>query len=193
MKFKSLVITLYCSLFIFSIIVPAIAKTEKKIQGESESKNIRNKEYGYKQFSPSLINIWWKKKGVVNIGGYATDVYVMFKPNGIISYIFQNSNRKIYRDNTYNYSNNILLEENPKSGKSILSNIKWISNDEFVITIISDSIHPERNGSKIWYSRHRQLNNASKPLPFINEDTIRIIREQDNLIRRNPIVLPPRK
>ena len=148
MKLKSLLAIVSCTAIALSISLPSIAETVKDSKVESTSIGIGNKDYRNKQFTPSIVGSW---KSVVNEHNKVSEIYVTFGSNGTFKVVSQPSG---YDGNgVWSYSDGYLTEHyTGKENPNAPAPIKWISNDEFIITIV-DNGNPYYEGAQRRYYR----------------------------------------
>ena len=155
MKLKSLLAIVSCTAIALSISVPSVAETVKESQIKLEIAGIGNKDYRNKQNAPSMVGNW--KSSVKDNEFRHTDpqeIYMDVKSDETVAYAFRREGRADgFNNSTYKYAptkeTNVgaLVTKNTQ-GTVYISAIKWISNNEFVLTLIKDSREPHRNGLK---------------------------------------------
>ena len=152
MKLKSLLAIVSCSAIALSISVPSIAETVKDSKVESASIGIGNKDYRNKQSTPSIVGSWVSS---VNNNEYRhlnpMEIYWDIKSGGTTTFAFRPKSGDNFSETTYKYTpaknaSGIWVEKGNEQGETFVAVIKWISYNEFVLTLIKDSLRPERNG-----------------------------------------------
>ncbi|MEO1692869.1 MAG: hypothetical protein AAFR63_15295 [Cyanobacteria bacterium J06631_6] len=161
MKLKSLLAIVSCSAIALSISLPSVAETVRDSKVESGSIVIGNKDYRNKQSTPSIVGSW-KSSVVDNEYKHVnpTEINIDIKSDNTIIYAFQTKKGNSFRNHTYKYSyapneTGIWIQK-PSEGTTTISSIKWISDNEFVQTLIKDSGHPERSGLQRRYIRQQK-------------------------------------
>lgn len=156
---KSLFATLSCTALIVGIGLPGISETLKDIHTQPQSIGIGNKEYGNKQNASSMAGSW---KSSVRDNEYKhlrpTEIYLDVKSDGTTTYAFREINQNKFvspHNTTYKYSNGIWVQKLP-SGSTTISSIKWISDNEFIQTLLQDTLNSERNGLQRRYIRQQE-------------------------------------
>ena len=146
MKLKSLLTIVSCAAISVSITVPSIAEILEDSKITSQSSGIQNKDYRNKQSISSIVGGW---KALVN---EIVNIYFNVRSDGRYDSIFQFNGESRSRSGTWEYSNNVLTtwtEDRKFEGQGT---IKWISNDEFILTIV-DNGDPYYEGVQRRYYR----------------------------------------
>ena len=160
MKLKFLSALVAGSATALTIGIPSIAETVKESQIKLEPTGIGNKDYRNKQSTPSIVGSW---KSSVNDNEYSKtdpqEIYWDIDSNGRTTIMFRREGqRDNFNNSTYQYaptkkSNLGAFTSKNSQGTTFLSAIKWISRDEFVLTLINDSNAPHRRGIQRRYVR----------------------------------------
>ncbi|MCC0179177.1 hypothetical protein I4641_19615 [Waterburya agarophytonicola K14] len=136
-----------------SISVPSVAEIVKDSQIKLETTNIQNKDYRNKQSTPSMVGSW--KSGVEDNENRYVDpqeIYMDIKSDGTTTYAFRREGKADgFANGPYQYTSvdsqsGILVEGDEDQGRTFETTIKWISNNEFILTLIKDSHASHRNG-----------------------------------------------
>ena len=165
MKFKSLSTITGFSIFAFMMVNnltnPSIAKGIRDIQVEPQITKTSNKEYGNKQNNLSLVGGW---KAVVNEKGKVTTIYVEFKLDGTYKTTFESGSRRGANDGNWRYSGNILTQTSSQTPPG-RGSIKWVSKDEFILTIIN-------NGDSYYEGVQRRYYRDNSALRINNQNNL---------------------
>ena len=191
MKLKSLLVLVAGSAIALSIGIPSIAETVKESQIKSEHTGIGNKDYRNKQSTPSIVGSW--KSGINDNEFSKTDPQEMYwdiGSNGRTTSAFRKEGQRDgFSNSIYEYAPtkqaNIGAFASKYSEGTIASLVKWVSNDEFIIVIITDSNAPHRNGIKRRYVRIQEpvattLQQRAQQATRTNRENAALRRSQQN-------------
>lgn len=142
-----------------SIGVPSMAETVKESKVESSSIGIGNKDYRNKQSAYSIVGSW-KSNAEDNEHRYTNpvDIYADFEADGTVNSVFRWKSGDVFGNTTYKYGHTknenlgAVIQENSE-GRTFLSAVQWVSNNEFILILVKDSNEPHRNGLKRRYVR----------------------------------------
>ena len=96
-----------------------------------------------------LIGTW---KCADTLSGYQSSLVIAFNTSHELRYWFYQNQILTYEvTNTWQYSRNILTEQND-SGETLKGELQWMSNDYFILTILENG-SPESKGVKRHYKR----------------------------------------
>ncbi len=147
-------ISIITAIITANIGVSSTAQTAKDIQ-PSSSLN-RNK-----QNNLSLVGNW---KAVVYKRGQVVNLFANFKPDGTYNITGQLGDRRLSDHGNWKYSNNILIETSNQY-PTARSRIRWVSKNEFILTIISNGTPSDKGVQRTYYRDNsaRNSNNQNEP------------------------------
>ena len=192
MKLKSLLAIVSCSAIALSIGIPSVADTVKDSQVESSSIGIGNKDYRNKQSTPLIVGSWYSS--VEDNEHRHTDpveIYADFKADGTQNSASRRENGEGFSNISYKYaptkSKNLgALVQEDNEGRTFLSVVRWISSNEFIITLVKDSHEPHRNGLKRRFVRINepvatQIQQRAQQASKTQQDALRRARTEGQL------------
>ena len=191
MKLKSLLALVAGSAIALSFGIPSIAETVEESQIKLEPTGIGNKDYRNKQSTPSIVGSW---KSSVNDNEFSktdpVEIYCDIGSNARTTEMFRREGQRDgFSNNTYQYAPtkqaNIGALVSKHSEGTTASLIKWVSNDEFILVIITDSNAPHRNGIKRRYVRIQEpvattSQQRSQQVVRTNRENAALRRSQQN-------------
>lgn len=167
-----------------NLVISSTAETVKDIQVGSQFTRISNKEYKNKQNNPSLVGSW---KAVVSEQGIVTNIYITLKPDGTYNAVHESGNSKNSFNGNWQYSGNVLTQTSDQTPPS-RGTIKWISNDEVIVTI-ADNGNPYYEGVQRRYYRQNRTYaspyNGTYASPYNGQEAREEYLRDEQLQQRN--------
>ena len=159
MKLRSLLVIVSLSTIASSIAISSQADILKYERSKLESKNIQDKSYRNKQSARSLVGSW---KASENEKGVPINIYFNVNSNGSYDFITESNEGRRSGSGNWEYSNNLLIQTDNRGifqGKGL---IKWISDDEFILTI-------QDNGDSYYEGVQRRFYRQQQPVAQENQ------------------------